>query len=1102
MARTSFLLLLLALASVSALAAAEGTSTTGYYRMPALYRETLVFVAEGDLWRVSSLGGRATRLTSHPGDESNPAISPDGATLAFSAAYEGPTEVYVMPLRGGLPIRLTWDADPAIVIGWTPAGEVLYSTDARSTLPARRLQAVAPAGGAPREVPLAQAADGAYDEAGNLYFTRLPFQGSHTKRYRGGTAQQIWALRKDAVEAVPLTADYPGTSKEPMVWQGRIYFASDRDGWMNIWSIAPDGSGPQQHTRHSGWDVASPVLAYGWIAYQLGADLHVLDLANETDRKVSITLDSDLDQTREHWIKQPLTYLTSAHVSPNGDRVALTARGRVFVAPARQGRLVEVTRRPGVRYRDARFFPDGKSLVTLSDESGEVELWRFPANGVGADAQLTRDGDVLRWEATPSPDGRYVAHRDKNQRLWLYDVEKKTNVRLDESEVADFTDLAWSHDSRWLAYVATGSNLYSRIRLYGVERAERLDATSDRYDSGSPAWSRDGKWLYFLSERNLDSVVRAPWGPLQPEPFFDRRFKIYALALEAEARSPFAPVDELHPAEEPKKPDAAKDEKKDDKQQKKKEEKDRDKDKDKEQPAVVRLDREGLAERLCELPLPPGNYSDLMVTSDALFWLSADSGTERKRHLVGATIARENVEVKQLVTDVRLVELSLDAKKLLVRKADTLYVLDAAVSATPADLDKRAVDLSGWALSVVPREEWRQMFDEAWRLERDYFYDPGMHGVDWPAVRAKYRPLVDRVRSRGELADLLAQMVSELSALHIFVGGGDLRGGPENIRPASLGATLIRDERGGGYRVEHVYRSDPDEPNRASPLARSDVRVAEGDWIESIDGVPLLEASDPATVLRGKAGKQVLLRVRPGPGGPARDVIVVPLDDDAATDLRYHEWEYTRRLEVERASDNRIGYVHLRAMGGRDFADWARGYYPVFDRQGLIIDVRNNRGGNIDSWILGRLLRKAWFHWNQRVGRAPSWNMQYAFRGHIAVLCNEFTASDGEAFTEGIKRLGLGKVFGTRTWGGEIWLSGSNFLVDGGIATAAEFGVYGPEGQWLIEGHGVEPDVVVDNLPRATYDGKDAQLEAAIEWLEGRIREEPRPVPDYPPYKR
>jgi tricorn protease len=377
-----------------------------------------------------------------------------------------------------------------------------------------------------------------------------------------------------------------------------------------------------------------------------------------------------------------------------------------------------------------------------------------------------------------------------------------------------------------------------------------------------------------------------------------------------------------------------------------------------------------------------------------------------------------------------------------------------------------------------------------------------LHGVDWKSIRKKYRPLVQRVHSRAELSDLLAQMVSELSALHIFVRGGDFREVPDRIALGSLGAVLERDAEAGGYVVRHVYRNDPDEPDRASPLARpiSGRRLRHGDVIEQVNGVDTLSVADLGVPLLNKAGKQVLLRVRPADRGKPRNVIVKPVTTVAAADLRYHEWEYVRRLETEKRGKGEIGYVHLRAMSGGNFTEWAKGYYPVFPRQGLIIDVRDNRGGNIDSWILGRLLRRPWFYWNQRVGRAPMWNMQYAFRGHIVVLVNESTASDGEAFAEGIKRLKLGKVIGTRTWGGEIWLTSSNFLVDRGIATAAEFGVYGPEGAWLIEGHGVEPDVVVDNLPHATFKGKDVQLEAAIAYLQKRIKEKPVPPPRVPKF--
>lgn len=1082
---------------------AGGAGTTGYYRQPALHGETLVFVAEGDLWKVPLAGGTATRLTSHPGDESQPAISPDGATVAFVASYEGPREVYTVPLAGGLPTRRTYDAGRAAVSGWTPDGRIIASTDVYSTLPNAQLCVIdirsGDAAGVRTLLPLAQAADGCFDDAGAvLYFTRLAFQGSHTKRYRGGTAQNLWRFAPGDAEAIPLTADYPGTSKRPMWWSGRVYFASDRDGTMNLWSMKPDGSDLKQHTRHAGWDVIGPSLQGGRIAYQLGADLHVYDIAADTDRTVAIALDSDFDQTREHWVKNPMEYVTAAHLSADGSRVVLTARGQVFVAPHRQGRLVEAGRKPGVRYREARFMPDGKRLVALSDQSGEVELWTLPANGVGAAEQLTADADVLRWEALPSPDGKLIAHHDKHQRLFVYDTDTRQSRKIDENRIDAFAELRWSPDSKWLAYVAQADNMFRQVRLYSVADGGVTNVTSDRYDSFSPAWSPDGKWLYLLSDRNLVSLVASPWGSYQPEPFLDKTTEVYQIGLlEGARRTPFAPADELHPE----KPD------------------------DKTAPAApatqpvvssgaiatgaatasagtsagveVKIDRGGIQERLFRVPVGPGNYGALSVNDKALFLLSTPTG-ERKSNLVAINIAAENVETKTVVADVAGYEMSQDGKKLLVRKGDALYIVEAAHA--PADLDKKNVELGGWMLSVNPREEWRQMFTEAWRLERDYFYDRGMHGVDWQAMLAKYRPLVDRVSTRGELSDLLAQMVSELSALHIFVYGGDQRSGNDDIALSSLGAVLVRDANAGGYRVERIYQSDPDEPERRSPLARPEADVKTGDVIESINGVATLSVPDAGLLLRRQAGRQVLLRVRPAAGEP-RDCIVVPLSTGAAEDLRYHDWELSRRRLVDEWSRGEIGYVHLRAMGGGNFTEWAKGYFPVFTRKGLIVDVRHNRGGNIDSWIIGRLMRKAWFYWNQHWGHAPSWNMQYAFRGHVAVLCNERTASDGEAFSEGVKRLALGKVIGTRTWGGEIWLSSSNFLVDKGIATAAEYGVYGPQGEWLIEGHGVDPDIVVDNLPHATFKGEDAQLRAAVDYLLKTIREKPvetPPVPKFP----
>jgi tricorn protease len=1181
------------LAAVSALllssAIAAPTGPMGYYRQPSICKDTIVFVAEGDLWRVPVSGGGAARLTTHPGDESWPRISPDCTQVAFVGQYEGPAEVYVMPLTGGTPKRLTYDAARTTVAGWQAdkgGARILAATNRFSTLPFMQLTRIDPAKEERELVPLNAASDGCFDDNGALYFTRLSFQGSQTKRYKGGTAQNIWRWAGGDAEATPMTADYTGTSATPMWWKGRVYFITDRSGLMELWSMSPDGKDLKQQTNHAkaglmGFDVKGPSLSEGRIAYQLGADLWVYDIAKNSDTKLTITLDSDFDQTRENWVKKPTDFLSAAHISADGERVVLTARGQVFVAPKGQGRFVEVTRKDGVRYREARFMPDGKSLLALSDQSGEVEFWSLPPNGVGTPTQLTSDGAVLRFEGVPSPDGKWVVHHDKNQKLWLLDLEKKTSKPIDADpyDYEGFNSIAWAPDSRWFSYENHVGNLNRVIRIYSIESGKITDATTDRFDSTGAAWSPDGKWLYILSDRNLQSVVGSPWGQMGPEPYFEKKTKVYQIALKKGVRSPFAPADELAKEdekkkdekkeelrkEEPKKPEPKKEEPKEEpsKQPVKEPEKPRPQEpkkpeppsepkkdaaqpesqpdkkddakpaekkgdeKDK-KPKPVEIDLDGLATRLVEVPAPPAQYRGLDVNEKRVFLIQRD---DKVFNLAFLEVTNKDPEVKTLVKDVTSYDLSGDGKSILVRRKDSFNIIDAGAGA-PATLDdKNALKLSGWTFPIVPREEWRQMFTEAWRLERDYFYDTKMVGLDWKAMLDRYLPLVDRVSTRDELSDLIAQMVGELSTLHIFVRGGDLRKGNDDIAPATLGALLVRDQAAGGYRVEKIFKADPDMPERLSPLAAHGVEVGEGDVILQINGRDTLSAPDVAVLLRHQAGKQVLLRVKPKPGtekppapkdadkdpdkrdsekkddrkGPiteqpddgTRLVIAVPISPGSDSDLRYHDWEYTRRLAVEKDAGGDIGYVHLRAMGNENFSEFARGFYPVFNRKGLIIDVRHNRGGNIDSWIISRLMRKAWFYWQPRVGE-PTWNMQYAFRGHIAVLCDENTASDGEAFTEGIKRLKLGKVFGMRTWGGEVWLSSSNFLVDGGIATAAEDGVFGPEGQWLIEGHGVDPDVVVDNLPHATFKGQDAQLDAAIKYLKDKIKAEPIEPPKAP----
>jgi len=1105
--------LFLALSTPGPLSAADAPDLhRGYYRSPAVHGDTIVFTSEGDLWTVGTQGGVAHRLTSNPGVEINAQISPDGKTVAFNANFEGPTEVYTMPLTGGLPQRRTWDG-LTLLQGWSPDGRLLLATARYSALPDPQLVLIDDKGG--REiVPLSQAAEAAYSSDGHsLYFTRWFYQGSQTKRYKGGTAENIWRFDGSS-EAVPLTSDYDGTSAHPMFWNGRVYFLSDRDGVMNVYSMDAQGHDLKQESHQHFFNVESATIDDGRVVYASGSDLWLLDLKSGHEAVIPVTLASDFDQMREHWVKKPVEYVTDVHLAPDGSSAVFTVRGKIYTLPAKTGRIVKVAGEPGVRYRDGRFLPDGKSILTLSTKSGETEFWKYPANGEGAAEQWTNDSKVQRTEGVPSPDGHWLAHRDKDQQLWIYDIKAKTEKRIAQSMVDDFQDLSWSPDSRWLAYVESATDRFQQIKILNAETGSIQAITSDRYNSANPAWSSDGKWLYFLSDRMLKTTIPAPWGPREPEPHFDHAIKIYQLALTTGLRSPFLPPDELHPD---KKDDEKKDEEKpkdakDDSSRKPAgkdaaENKDEKKSeaKDEKKPPEVKIDFTDLASRLSEVPVPPGNYDKLQATEKRLCWLNASDDRHEHLSLQCFDIANKGDDVDTLLPEVKGYEISQDRKKILVRrgeKGDEFLILDSDAKGSalsdPKALAKATIDLSHWTFSTTPREEFRGIFLDAWRMHRDYFYDKNMNGVNWTAMRDRYLPLVDRCADRDELNAVIAQMVSELSALHTFVFGGDQRKPADDVNLGTLGARLRRDEKAGGYVVEHIYLHDPDLPDQAPPLARPDSLVKEGETIVSIDGQSVLSVADERVLLHGKAGQQVMLGVK-SEKGELRSVLVTPIKSEDEDNVRYAEWEYSRRLKVDADSAGAIGYVHLRAMGPDDMNQWARDYYPVYQRQGLIIDVRHNGGGNIDSWLLSKLLRQAWMYWQPRIGNAE-WNMQYAFRGHMVVLVDEHSGSDGEAFPEGFRRLKLGKVLGTRTWGGEIWLSFDNVQADNGIASAAEDGVYGPEGKWLIEGHGVDPDIVVDNLPHATYGGADAQLDAAVNLLKQEIKDDPRPAPQHPPY--
>lgn len=1070
-------------------------ATEGYYRFPSLRGETIVFTAEGDLWAVAAGGGTAMRLTTHPALETQAQISPDGRQVAFVASYDGQPDVYVMPIAGGEPKRLTFEGPRVILSGWSPDGRVAYASD-NAVGPSWRFmpRLVDPATGVVEELPLADANEIALAADGTAYFTRfgLHVTGDNARRYRGGAMAEVWSWRAGDPEATRVAPDLGANLSRPMPWPGGLVALSDVDGAFNLVAIDATGNA-RALTRHVDFEVRAPAIDGSRVVYQHGADLRLLDLASGEDRVVSIRLSGDFEQRRERFVRNPLNFLGGITLAHDGSRVVVSARGRVATAGLGPVRRVDVAAPETARVREARASRDGRTVHAIVDADGRSEIWALPADGTPGGRRLTDDGAVHRWRLVPSPDGRLLAHEDKLGRLFVLDLETGRDRLVDESPYAgdDARDgLAWSEDSRWLAFARPDSRaLRDQIVVLEVSSGRKATVTSDRYESYAPAFSPDGRWLYFLSDRNFQPTPGGPWGDRNMGPMFDRRTRIYALALQPEARFPFQPRDELAPPDASGNGGAG-----DGKAGSQGGAPSRGgQDPARDMPTVV-LD--GLAGRLFEVPVDPGNYSELATDGQRLFVLDRANAPDARPQLLAWTISDDPGKPKTVADNLAGYALSADRKRLMLVRAggqgpqaapigDVLVV--PAGDKLPDDLAKATVRLGDWSLAIEPDLEWRQMFDEAWRMHRAFSFDPAMRGVDWDAARAKYAPLVARVAERSELDDLLAQMIGELGLLHSQMRPGDLRPDPDAPAPAWLGARLEAAD--GGVRIARIYRTDPELPSERPPLAQPGVDAREGDLIVAVNGRPVATPGDVQVAIRQRAGQQVLLQLRRGGAGPHR-AIVVPIPTERDQSLRYGDWVQSNRARVDASGRGRIGYLHLRAMGPPDVAAFAREFHANVDREGLIVDVRRNRGGNIDSWILNALMRRAWAFWQPPTG-TPYWNMQQAFRGHIVVLADQLTYSDGETFAAGTRALGLGPVIGMRTAGAGIWLSDRNRLADNGAARIAEFGQFAIDGRWLIEGTGVAPDQAVDNRPVATARGGDAQLDAAIAWLERRLAEQP-----------
>jgi tricorn protease len=1088
-----------------------GPAEARLLRFPALSKDSIAFVHGGDLWTVPRAGGVARQLTTDPGLEWLPRYSPDGKWIAFTGQYDGNRDVYVIPASGGEPKRLTWWADTGhpserqgpnnMVIGWTPdSRRVLFRSRHLSWEDrAGRLFTVDLEGSMPEQVGVPEGGFASFSPDGRKIVYNRIFRDFRTwKRYRGGMTQNLWIYDLAANQMEKITEN-DNTSRDPMWIGDTIYFNSDRDKTFNLFSCDAHGKNVKKLTSFTDYDVRWASAGPGGVAFEKGGDIYLLDTASGRSSKVQIRVPSDMRTARTEFVNVG-DQITDGGLSPEGKRVVLVARGEVFTVPAEKGNTRNLTNTSNAHERGAAWSPDGKWIAYLSDQTGEDEVWMISQDGKGAAQRLTTDGHGWRFPPVWSPDGKKLAFADKDLKLFVLDVASRKLTQADQAKYQEISGYAWSPDSRWLTYHKLNLQQLHQVYVYSLDSGKVTVLTSEMNDSYAPVFDPGGKYLYFLSDRDLNASI----GSFDFSYVYDNPTRPYALTLRKELPSPFAPEsDEVKSAdkkdadEEPKEAESVERVKKD-----KSDKKEKDKDKKKAEP--LRIDLEGIEDRIAAFPVPPGNYGALRANEAAVFYLSSPvptltggpDGPSGDLHAFDMEKRKDAV----VISEIGGFDLSPDGSKLAYLAGDKVGLLDTKPGTT-GKVGDGAVSTAGMRAKIDHRAEWRQIFDEAWRLERDFFYVPNMHGVDWPAMKAKYGALVPYVAHRSDLTYLIGEMISELNIGHAYVGGGEAPK-PRDVPIGLLGCDYQVDKSSGRTRISRILLGQNWIDARRSPLTEPGVVVAEGSYLLAIDGADLKAPQVPDDLLQGKAGGTVTLTLASKPSGEgSHEVTVKPLADEA--DLRYYDQIERNRRKVDAATQGKIAYVHIPNMGGDGLNEFVRQYYPQIRKQGLIVDARNNGGGFVSELIIERLRRVlaglGTARNTENIGTYPS----QVFYGPMVCLINHYSASDGDLFPYYFKKYGLGPLIGTRTWGGVTGIRGTTSLLDGGYVTRPEFGNYGLEGAWEIEGHGVDPDIEVDQRDDLVMQGKDPQLEKGIEVLMEQIRKNPKtlPPPPAPPVK-
>jgi tricorn protease len=1056
-------------------------------RFPAIHGDQIVFGYAGDLFTVAGAGGVARRLTSHEGYEMFPRFSPDGKWIAFTGQYDGNTEVYLMPAEGGVPKRLTYTATLErdevsdrmgpnnIVLTWRDAKTVVYRSRRLQWNPWKgNLTLASVEGGSPEILPLPRGGWCSFSPDGKrLAYNRVFREFRTWKRYRGGQADEIWIydFEKKTTEWI---TDNPAQDIFPM-WHGdHIYFVSDRDEnrRMNLFVYDTKTKATRQLTKFTDFDVKFPSLGDKAIVFENGGYIYRFDLANEQAVKVPIEIHEDFAVGRGK-LKEVSKAVTSWDIAPDGARAVFGARGDIFTVPAKYGPTRNLTQTPGVHERNAVWSPDGKWIGYISDASGEDEIYIRPQDGSGTPTQLTTGGDTYKYQPAWSPDAKRILWSDKKNRLQFVDLETKQVTRVDQAawEIRQFT---WAPDSQWIAFTRPEERRYPDIFLYSLASKEKVQVTDGWFDVASPEFGSDGKYLFFVSERTFNPT----YSHTEANHVYQDMQNIYFVTLAKDVKSPFAPKsDEVKIKKEDEKKTA-------DKPDKKEGEK-KDGEKKEEKKVTVKVDADGLAQRIAALPIPASTYSHLASVGDKLYYL-------RKGKLQLFELDKQK---ETELGDFDGFTVSADQKKMLVASKETFAIVDLPTA--KIDPKDKTLNLSDLKVQLDRHAEWSQIYAECWRQMRDFVYDPHLHGVDWPALRQRYEPLVAHVQHRADLTYIIGELIGELNLGHCYVGGGDFPK-PEHVPLGLLGATLVR-HASGFYQITEILPGQNWDKSVRSPLTEIGVNVKTGDFIVAVDGQPTDKMTDIYAALVGKADKQVTLRVnRQAKTDGARDEVVVPTADEQP--LYYLKWVLGNIEKVNQATDGKIGYVHVPDMQSPGLNEFVKLYYPQLYKQGLIVDCRGNGGGNVSQQIIERLRREP-VTWT--VARNGAVNVDPAGQvlGPKVLLLDQFSASDGDIVAYRFRKHKLGPIIGQRSWGGVVGIRGSLPLLDGGYLNRPEFSRFDLEArEWIMEGKGVEPDIVVDNDPAREFAGIDDQLNRAIAEIKAALAKNPVTIPKPPPY--